>query len=417
MAITLRGTPTAGNNGAGTASLLLTHPSGTQAGDVLVASVTVRGGTGTTITPPTYNGTWTPLSRSNSTTVLGQATYWKIASAGDITYGNVTFAITTNKASGTLTALYNADSTAPVAAYYRSQANASSLTITIPASGTIAAVNGIDICMTGMAYGGNTVGTNASYTNQANSSSTGSGASSRTQSHVSTRALTPSGTSIASFTEVWTGSAAVNIGAAVYVREVSGGSGTVTGDAKVKRTPVFGTTVDTEATVDPWVPGVISGGYVNVAALALATGDAPTGGGSNSLKVTLSGASDQMALVRLDGLFKSGVVYTLKYWAKLQSGSGSIQAIFGDRTTNDRSASGAVTITGSWVQKTMTWTPSGDRGEVVVAIAGYGAVTLEARIDLVNVTPFWSVGITGDATITGATATGSMPYIGGGYYP
>ena len=73
MAITVR-TPVGSNNAGGGTSIVVTYPTGTAANDVLVVCVTVRGGTGTTITPPTANGTWTLLNRSNSGTTLAQAT-------------------------------------------------------------------------------------------------------------------------------------------------------------------------------------------------------------------------------------------------------------------------------------------------------------------------------------------------------
>jgi len=250
LSISLRGTPTAGNNAGGGTTLTVAFPTGLVANDVLVLSVTVVGGSGITITPPTTNGTWALLSRVNSTTNLAQGLYWKVAAAGDVTDGQVVVTITSAKASGTVAALANASSTEPTAAYIRGQNNASSLTITVPASGTITAGNGIDICMTGMERGGNGIGTNASYTHHANSESTGGSAATRSASHVSSRVLTPSGTSIASFTEVWTGTAAVNIGQAVYIQEATQAAVAVDGDVMV-----MGITDSGTATIEP--PGMV----------------------------------------------------------------------------------------------------------------------------------------------------------------
>ena len=238
--ISLRGVA-ANNNGGGAASVTITFPSGIKVGDILVAAVTVVGGTGTTITTPSNQAgeSWTLLKRDNSGIALAQALFWKVATPGDGTTGAVA-TITTNKASTVCAAITNGSRTVPGSTYYRGQNNASSLTITMPASGTIAAVNGIDVCMTGMARGANTVGTNASYVDGAQSSSTGGGASSRTQSHVSTRVLSPSGTSIASFTEVWTGTAAVNIGQAVYITEKTAETAVTNGDVMLMAVTVGG---------------------------------------------------------------------------------------------------------------------------------------------------------------------------------
>jgi hypothetical protein len=57
-------------------SINATRPAGTLADDVMVAAIAVRGGTGTTITPPLG---WTLVRRTDSTTTISQAIYWKLA--------------------------------------------------------------------------------------------------------------------------------------------------------------------------------------------------------------------------------------------------------------------------------------------------------------------------------------------------
>ncbi len=68
---------------AGATSLSITKPSGATVGDVLVAGITVDGGTGTTITPPTGAGGWTQIRRTNNGTDIGLASYYHIVTAAD----------------------------------------------------------------------------------------------------------------------------------------------------------------------------------------------------------------------------------------------------------------------------------------------------------------------------------------------
>src|SRR4051794_40587514 len=61
-------------------SLTITKPTGVVANDVLVAAISARGGTGTTITAPAG---WTLIRRDDSATVLAMATYSKVAGASE----------------------------------------------------------------------------------------------------------------------------------------------------------------------------------------------------------------------------------------------------------------------------------------------------------------------------------------------
>ena len=325
--IALRGTPVGNNNAGGAASVTISFPSGLQARDVLVAAVAVRGGTGTTITTP-VNGaseSWSLLKRDNSTTVLGQALFWKLATATDVTAGSINVTITSNKASTVCAAVAGASTSAPDSNHYRGQANASSLTITVPASGTISAENGVDLCMTSSAYDG-TVGTNASYTNDATSASTGGGASSRTRSHVSHRYLTPSGTSIASFTEVWTGTAAVNIGQAVFITQ---GPSPQAGDSMLMSATSRGGTA-AKLMVNPFVDRVPSGAtnynptrYLGVASDGNGTWVACGEGTTNRVAVStdngVTWTRNSSPAVNL-----AGVVYGNGKWVAWQDSTGSI---------------------------------------------------------------------------------------------
>ena len=68
-------TPPASNN-----QLLLPNPAQTANGDFLLATIVVNDGSSTTITPPTG---WTLIRRTNDSTNVGIATYWKFAGSSE----------------------------------------------------------------------------------------------------------------------------------------------------------------------------------------------------------------------------------------------------------------------------------------------------------------------------------------------
>jgi len=318
-------------------------------GDVIVGSVTVVGGTGCTITTPVNSASeaWTLLKRDNSGTALAQAMFWKVATATDVAAGTIAVSITSAKASSTTVVVAGASTTAPTSTYYRGQANASSLTVTMPASGTITAQNGIDICMTGMARGANTVGTNANYVHGAESSSTGGGAGSRTQSHCSTRILTPSGTSIASFTEVWTGTGAVNIGQAVFIAQAPTAQ---VGDTLLLGVTSRGGSANVTLGVNPFVTGNVPGVAVNY----------PDGWGrpvTNGTGTWLLVSSNRLAVSTDNG--KTWTLYTASW-----SSSSMVRAAYGNGKWVIVTGAGpgvvwtATNPAGTWTENTQTepWT-------------------------------------------------------------
>ncbi len=132
-AITVRAVSTA-DNATGSTSIALTMPTGATANDVLVAVITVRGGTGVTISPPSG---WTQRTTNDSTTVLKSATFTGTQSS--VGSGPYTFTLSSSqKAAAVVVAYSGVDTTNPVNAS-GSQANASSTTMTSPAvSSTVA---------------------------------------------------------------------------------------------------------------------------------------------------------------------------------------------------------------------------------------------------------------------------------------
>lgn len=112
----------ASNNGAGGTTIRMYKPTGTDNGDVLVMGLTLRGGTGTTITTPTG---WTDMSLTTTiSTTLKQCFYWKLAAA-EPSYWDVT--ITSSQASGVVVALVEGAITLPTGNWRSVYANAGAM--------------------------------------------------------------------------------------------------------------------------------------------------------------------------------------------------------------------------------------------------------------------------------------------------
>ncbi len=68
------------NAGTGASTLVVNRPTGTSSGHVLLAGVTVAGGTGVTVTPPSG---WTLVRRTDNSTNLSLITYVRVAGASE----------------------------------------------------------------------------------------------------------------------------------------------------------------------------------------------------------------------------------------------------------------------------------------------------------------------------------------------
>ena len=135
--ITPRNSPSSTHNGNGSSTLTLSVPTTKQVGDVLVAQVTVTGGTGTTISAPQG---WTPIdppgnANANGTSVRN-ALFTHVVAAGDPT--SVPFGLgSSQKASGGIAAYDGVDTAQPVNAWTLSTSTtatmtAPSITTTVP---------------------------------------------------------------------------------------------------------------------------------------------------------------------------------------------------------------------------------------------------------------------------------------------
>lgn len=146
--------------------------------------------------------------------------------------------------------------------------------------------------------------------------------------------------------------------------------------------------IDVESGTAPWVAGVI-GGYANAATLAAVAGDAPPGGGLNSVSMVADGSvTTQMVNLPLPGTFTGGVPYSISFWTKLGSGSGFMQAVVGSSaTTSDRAVldlGNPALGSGAWTRQTVSWTPTSNRADAVLALMTTDAYAITLRMDTVS---------------------------------
>ena len=125
-------------------SISLTKPSGTAQNDLLVAQITVTGGSSVTITAPSG---WNLVSRVNNGTTVGQAVYWKVAAATESTNYSFTinFGGAATRAAGGILRYTGVDVTHPIATSSVNNGSGTTLTatgVTAPANSTTVALLG-----------------------------------------------------------------------------------------------------------------------------------------------------------------------------------------------------------------------------------------------------------------------------------
>ncbi len=214
---TYRAANSAGNAGATT--VVITKPAGLAQNDLMLAQITTRGGTNVAVCAPAATGAWTSLRSDNSTTVLQQDLFYKVATAADVAATNYTFTIGTGagcattssqKASGGIAAFYGINDASPINAN-SGLVNASSTTITTTAinNGTIGnflvGAYGIANAEAVTQPGGV-----PTFTERWDTGSTAGFANTRTESEFATAVTTATGSTGAKNATVTT--AAVNIG-------------------------------------------------------------------------------------------------------------------------------------------------------------------------------------------------------------
>lgn len=198
-------------NGSATTSLSVPMPVGTVVNDVMIALLAVRGGSATTITPPTG---WT-LINSTNTSVAGtmkSSTYFKVATTTEA--GPYIFTFTSNRASASITSYSGVDTANPIDAQGTTNSAATNKTLTAPAITTTVA-NTMLVALYGYARGSITLTQGSSMTERSDISSTGTtaGVSAGSQD-VLQPAIGTSGTK----TMTTTGTAALNTGHLIALR-------------------------------------------------------------------------------------------------------------------------------------------------------------------------------------------------------
>lgn len=120
-AITFVGSSTNNTGGSGATSLAVNLPAGTAAADVMIAQVSVVGGSGTTITAPAG---WTQIVLDNSGSAVRQGLYYRVAGAAEPASYAWTFSSSQRSAIGILS-YRGVDTVVPVNASSSSDAGAS----------------------------------------------------------------------------------------------------------------------------------------------------------------------------------------------------------------------------------------------------------------------------------------------------
>jgi len=110
MAIGNRTATTANSGAAAATTVTLNLPTGTSSGDLLIATISVNGGTGITITAPSG---FTLFNRANNTTVLGQGIYYRVCDGTETS--TYQWTVTSCFVAGVLGCYTGVDNTAPFA--------------------------------------------------------------------------------------------------------------------------------------------------------------------------------------------------------------------------------------------------------------------------------------------------------------
>ena len=190
-----------------------------------------------------------------------------------------------------------------------------------------------------------------------------------------------SGDSYVTFSETFSFDQTDPAGTTIYLTSSSQRvNGVTPSDEGLKSSDVF------DSNIDGWTAEQWAGGYTNVAAIAYLGSDGSPSNGC--LQMTCNGQFDQGFLKRLTGLtMRNGVLYTMTFRVKQSSGSGQIQWGLGDRTQADiyHGTSFSQTITGSWVERTLSFTPPMDIPDCAVWFCSAGAITSTVLIDSVTV--------------------------------
>ncbi|MFM2106097.1 MAG: hypothetical protein RL338_1129 [Chloroflexota bacterium] len=301
VTIGVRGSAAVGTTAStGATTLTVPVPAGTTLGDVLVASVSVAGGSGTTIGA----AGWTRLTGSDTAngTALRAGLYWRARTSGDTATSYAFTFSPAQKGSAIVVAVAGAVAVAPVAG----AATFTGSSVTTPAlalGGT--AQSGLSLAFAGLGLGTTLSSVSNGYTRLAAIAASGGKASTQTTSGAGRSGIL-AGTSVTGGTLTF-GASGSGVGQTVFLRQVAGATATrVTASAV---TSSFGTPVTYGAQVLPaTASGFVTlfadgsrnlgtcqlvGGACTVAAVTLGSGNhtvvaSYTGDGGSNLPSTSS---------------------------------------------------------------------------------------------------------------------------------
>jgi hypothetical protein len=141
-----------------------------------------------------------------------------------------------------------------------------------------------------------------------------------------------------------------------------------------------------EVDTSGWSVAAIAGLIAAGTSIAKVVDNAPSAGsaaGEAVLQATLNAG----VAYAIPHTFRAGVAYQVEIYLKSVSGSTSIEAGIGSSAAPTDRAISSGAITGSWAAKSLTWTPTADRDDVVVFVRTGAASAATVRIDRVQVNP------------------------------
>ncbi|MDX2001273.1 MAG: hypothetical protein SFW35_02515 [Chitinophagales bacterium] len=118
-------------------SISVNKPNGLQTGDMILAGLTLEKGSAVNITPPSG---WTLINRTNQSTDVGMASYYKIATAADVAASTFNFTVNnTPKWSIALVRITDFDPVSPIAGVNAQASSTSGTSVTAPSVNNIPA--------------------------------------------------------------------------------------------------------------------------------------------------------------------------------------------------------------------------------------------------------------------------------------
>ena len=236
-----RSASAAGSSGS-VSSLTIAAPTPASTGDLLVAAITVTGGSGVTINPAAG---WQRIGTDVvSGTALKQGLFWRSVTSGDLSLASTWSVSAAQRMTGVVTVVAGGALAAPLAI---GQANASSTVIATPALSLGSSRTGVALIFGGSAIGTTVGAVGAGYTRAASASATSGKASSQTTS-VGAYAASATTSSVAA-ASITLGAAAVNIGHTVFVSQAT--PSTATRLSSAAASIVYGQTLALTTRVDP----------------------------------------------------------------------------------------------------------------------------------------------------------------------